>query len=377
DFDPSSANPDGDFFSDAEEYARDSDPFYYDLTGEEYAAAVVAGFILGDAGQNLVDMGWLKAEHFQCFGYVGGWLASGVFVIGDIRDTLAALVRGDMVDTFLNAIGLIPLLGDGAKIGQVVTKYIAWLDHLRGSLARWSAKQFGDVATIAAAPNLSGGDLQANATRAAPNPAKAALAAALRALGWTTTVDDEVKQFAQARNNLQKLDNLLKANVRILDAGLTAAEKQNALSRVNDPGKWDLAKNTFTRQEAIAVEGAVEYLRKNNYTVLYVQRNLPVAQLNNAGPGPVINNGPDILATRQVGGVERLVVIETKGGDTKTRINERRLRSTAGTVRTTQLTHFWLSTEADARYLNRLRNAQDPALRRAAQLVEDVNRRVA
>ena len=108
-----------------------------------------------------------------------------------------------------------------------------------------------------------------------------------------------------------------------------------------------------------------------------MQRNLPVAQLNNAGPGPVINNGPDILATRQVGGVERLVVIETKGGDTKTRINARRLRSTAGNFGTTQLTHFWLRTEADARYLNRLRNAQDPALRRAAQLVEDVKRRVA
>jgi hypothetical protein len=358
-FEPTDRNPDGDAFGDAEEYARDSNPLYYDLTGWEYAAAVVAGFILGDAGQNMVDSGALRSEHIQCFGSIGGWLASGFFVIGDIRDTLAALVRGDIVDTFLNAIGLIPLLGDGAKIVQVFTKYITWLDNLRGSLARWAVKQFDDVATVAASPDRSGEDLPADATLAAPNPAKAALEAALRALGWTTTqVTEEVKQFARARNNLQRLDNLLKANVRILDTGLPAAEKQNALSRVNDPGKWNLTSNIFTRQEAIAVEGAVEYLQKNNYTVLYVQRNLPVPQLNVAGPGQVINHGPDILATRQVGGVERLVVIETKGGDTKTMIRERRLRSTAGGVQTTQLTHFWLRTNDDVRYLNRLRNAK-------------------
>ncbi|MCG8348866.1 MAG: hypothetical protein MI924_13930, partial [Chloroflexales bacterium] len=147
-FDPLNRNPDGDFFSDAAEYARGSDPFYYDLTGEEYAAAVVAGFILGDAGQNLVDMGWLNAAHLQCFGYVGGWLASGFLVIGDVRDTLAALVRGDVVDTFLNAIGLIPLLGDGSQVVRVVAKYLEWLPDTRLAIRVWLQKQF------AATPDL-------------------------------------------------------------------------------------------------------------------------------------------------------------------------------------------------------------------------------
>jgi hypothetical protein len=137
--------PDGDFFGDAEEYARDSDPLYYDLTGWEYAAAVVAGFIFGDFGQNMVDSGALRAEHIQCFGYVGGWLASGFFVIGDIRDTLAALVRGDAVDTFLNAIGLIPLLGDGSQVVRVVAKYLEWLPDVRLALRGWIRKQFADA----------------------------------------------------------------------------------------------------------------------------------------------------------------------------------------------------------------------------------------
>ncbi len=371
DFDPLNINPDGDSFSDAEEYARDSDPFYYDLTGWEYAAAVVAGFTLGDAGQNTVDLGWLNPAYLQSFGYIAGWLASGFFVIGDIRDTLATLVRGDIADTFLNAIGLIPLLGDGTKVVRVFAKYIEWLANVRGPLARWAVKQFGNVTATTALTPHTGEQTSTDVTLAAPNPAAIALEAALRALGWTGNVTDEVKQFSRARNDLQKLDNLLKANVRILDAGLSAAERQRAWNRVQDPTKWDLAKGTHTLAEAIATEGAVEYLMKNNYTVLYVQRNLPEPQIS--GPDKNILNGPDILATRNVGGVDRLVVVEVKGSANKTKITQKRFKSTAGGVPATQLTRFWLRTDADKRYLNTLRNAKSTDIQRAAQLVEQVN----
>ena len=144
-FDPLNVNPDGDSFSDAAEYQRGSDPFTYDLTGWEYAAAVVAGFTIGDAGQNMVDLGWLNPAHLQSFGYIAGWLASGFFVIGDIRDTLASLVRGDIADTFLNAIGLIPLLGDGTKVVRVVGTYLGWLSEMKVALGRWLFKQFEDA----------------------------------------------------------------------------------------------------------------------------------------------------------------------------------------------------------------------------------------
>jgi hypothetical protein len=147
-FDPTHPNPDGDSFEDREEYDRGSDPFTYDLDAWEYGAAVVAGFVLGDAGQNMVNLGLLPSAHLQSFGYIAGWLASGFFVIGDIRDTLAALVQGDITDTFLNAIGLIPLLGDASKVVRVVTKYLEWLPDARIALYTWLKKQFAGAPAV-------------------------------------------------------------------------------------------------------------------------------------------------------------------------------------------------------------------------------------
>jgi hypothetical protein len=147
-FHPLDANPDGDSYVDAQEFARDSDPFTYDLTELEHVAAVVAGFVLGEAGQHMVNLGLLPSAHLQSFGYIAGWLASGFFLIGDIRDTLAALLAGNLVDTFLNAIGLIPLLGDGSKVVRVVTKYLEWLPDARMALRDWLKKHFADASAI-------------------------------------------------------------------------------------------------------------------------------------------------------------------------------------------------------------------------------------
>ena len=365
DFDPLNINPDGDSFSDAEEYARDSDPFYYDLTGWEYAAAVVAGFTLGDAGQNTVDLGWLNPAYLQSFGYIAGWLASGFFVIGDIRDTLATLVRGDITDTFLNAIGLIPLLGDGTKVVRVFAKYIEWLANVRGPLARWAAKQFTDGLSITT------GRIEAGQ----PVPLATItdlFRQALRALGWTGPVDIDARQLAIAKNDPQRLNNLffVTRKARLDRYNLTSVQRQAVNARVNNPNLWDLNKNTFTPQEAFSVEATYEYLVNQGFTVLYTQRNKPITLLDTNTI--VVNQGPDLLATKVVDGVEQFYVVEIKGGVQETMINRSRLRSKVGGVRRTQLTRLWISVNAETRYLDALSNAQDPLIRQSAQLIRNV-----
>lgn len=148
DFDPTNANPDGDSFGDAAELTNDTDPFTYDLAGGEYVLAFAAGFGFGEAGQNMVNLGLLNSAYLQSFAYLGGWLASGSLLLGDIRDAVVALANGDLTGTLLNAIALIPALGDGLKVIPVVNKYVGWVDHLRAPLARWLQKQFAEAPTI-------------------------------------------------------------------------------------------------------------------------------------------------------------------------------------------------------------------------------------
>jgi len=47
------------------------------------------GAVLGEWGAN---------DHDNLF-YLGGWVASGVIVVGDLRDIAATISRGDLVGT--------------------------------------------------------------------------------------------------------------------------------------------------------------------------------------------------------------------------------------------------------------------------------------
>ncbi len=345
-FDPLNINPDGDSFSDAEEYARDSDPFYYDLTGWEYAAAVVAGFTLGDAGQNMVDLGWLNPAYLQSFGYIGGWLASGFFVIGDIRDTLASLVRGDIADTFLNAIGLIPLLGDGTKVVRVVGTYLGWLSELKVAMGRWLFKQFEDAQPL----------------RIVASPL----------FGYT----DEITVLLTKSD----ADELI-AKGNDLDAikALTARHpgKLSLSTRLPDMIDWEKVDdarklhwpNVQGREfaQAESTEAAVEYLKVVlGYNVLFVG-----SRKANYTTG--IQVGPDIVAENPVTG--KVVVIEVKGSNTRGAevINKSRMEATVGDRRFIENSLGWLETE-DSRYLTPMMNASDPDIQRAATLLQGVTR---
>jgi hypothetical protein len=66
---------------------------------------------------------WGADDHDNIY-YLGGWVASGVIVIGDLRDIAATISRGDLVGTGLNLAALIPGYGDAAKVAAVVGKFV-------------------------------------------------------------------------------------------------------------------------------------------------------------------------------------------------------------------------------------------------------------
>ncbi|MCG8348871.1 MAG: hypothetical protein MI924_13955, partial [Chloroflexales bacterium] len=106
----------------------------------------------------------------------------------------------------------------------------AWLDHLRGSLARWSAKQFGNGASVSAS---AGGVRQLS-----PSATLTKLfEPALFALGWTGKVDDAARPLAVARHNTQRLNKLffVTRQVRMDRYNLSNAQRSAMNSRMNDP----------------------------------------------------------------------------------------------------------------------------------------------
>ncbi|MBN1432880.1 MAG: hypothetical protein JW931_08930 [Methanomicrobiaceae archaeon] len=112
------ADTDGDGHSDYEEYYDpDYDPLVYEkrYTALEMGGEFTLGFICGE---------WLADDHDNIY-YFSGWLASGFFVLGDLRDIAATLSRGDLVGTGLNLAGLIPGAGDAIKSSTIAITFVS------------------------------------------------------------------------------------------------------------------------------------------------------------------------------------------------------------------------------------------------------------
>jgi len=69
--------------------------YSYAEIGREF----VLGAVLGEFGYD---------DHGS-FYYLAGHLVSGLVALGDIRDMAASIIAGNVVDTLLNAVGLVPL----------------------------------------------------------------------------------------------------------------------------------------------------------------------------------------------------------------------------------------------------------------------------
>jgi hypothetical protein len=118
DSDPTSVNIDGDDFTDSEEFAKQLHPMEYDLTGFQASAAMVGGFVFGDWEGGARRIGRLNDQQRQSFQYIAGQIASGIVLIGDVRDFLTNAGGGNFGGAALSAAGLIPVVGDGAKISK-------------------------------------------------------------------------------------------------------------------------------------------------------------------------------------------------------------------------------------------------------------------
>ncbi len=112
-----SADTDEDGHSDYEEwYDPDYDPLVYEerYGPLEMGREFLLGAVLGE---------WGADDHDNIY-YLGGWVASGVVVLGDLRDIAATISRGDLIGTGLTLVALIPGYGDAAKAAEVIGKFV-------------------------------------------------------------------------------------------------------------------------------------------------------------------------------------------------------------------------------------------------------------
>ncbi|MFP4438676.1 MAG: hypothetical protein ACLFVO_15650 [Chloroflexaceae bacterium] len=201
----------------------------------------------------MASMGLISNDSIQSIGYLSGWIVSGLVLVGDIRDSIAALARGDLIDTVLNALGLIPLLGDGSKAARVIAEFLQWAPDLIRPVTRWIATTFADhpqVFTAAAAVVGFGGQRLRNL------PA------------------NEIAQLAKAGNRGDVLEEFLERGGEFISRQLSQSQVDDLYNnkvKVN----WDTTKN-YNVAQAMAVEAAEDFLISEGYRVLYVGRNTPL-----------------------------------------------------------------------------------------------------
>ena len=116
--------------------AKGLDPLVYDYTTIEYIGEFLQGLFFGD----ILDTDTVPQ--------LAGQISSGFAVIGDVRDFLANLAKGEWASAALNAVGVVPLAGDGIKASaDVVTFFnkfplkryelITYVDkHIPGGIAK-------------------------------------------------------------------------------------------------------------------------------------------------------------------------------------------------------------------------------------------------
>ncbi|HUG85034.1 MAG TPA: VWA domain-containing protein, partial [Euzebya sp.] len=127
---PLLADTDGDGIDDTEEYLdgildgapRGLDPRVFDdvTTFGEYSRLYTKGFACGD-----VAVGVCGDDDRDTLPFLIGQVVSGFSgPVADLRDVIGNIEQGDLVGTVLAGIGLIPLVGDGVKAFDAVSRFI-------------------------------------------------------------------------------------------------------------------------------------------------------------------------------------------------------------------------------------------------------------
>jgi hypothetical protein len=264
--------------------------------------------------------------------YFTGQILTGLIAIGDVRDFVAAILRGKWGDAAWAAIGVVPYVGDAGKIGKKVIELIGKFPARRAELLRLIPKILPDR-------------LQRVAFDAATHG------------GWSKLADGgtpeaAIRQLAEEGNDLRRIaDNATLTSERLTDAEATAI-----WNRVHDP-VW----GNRSIGERLGVETALSKLQKDpNIDVLVTGR-------------PVIgrrNVGPDIVAIDRR--TNQLIVVEAKGTTGGSwRLGHTWMRAKVGRTRTYETSLAWLQADQE-RYLTALVRSSDPAEREAARRLRSV-----
>jgi hypothetical protein len=145
-FDPLTADGDGDGDgdgpSDSRELRDDTDPYVFDLDTFDKGQACIGGALFDHSGRSWVarNVARLTAEHLESPWYLAGWLAGGYVAIGDIRDTAYSLATGSFGDAALNAVGLLPFVGDAVKTARVAVDYVTLVPKGALPAVRWMSR---------------------------------------------------------------------------------------------------------------------------------------------------------------------------------------------------------------------------------------------
>ena len=139
-YDPLEKDVDGEGRSDLKEYQDGTDPYMYNKDWYEYAWDFICGFVAGDF---IADTDSLPT--------IMGQITSSFIPFVDIRDVVGNCVNGDYAFAGLSALGLAPVVGDGAKtagkIGKFVVKNIDDIPKIAG-LLEFLSKNFPDAIKV-------------------------------------------------------------------------------------------------------------------------------------------------------------------------------------------------------------------------------------
>lgn len=120
--DPTHANADGDDYTDLDEIDLEQNPLSYDLTSTQKLDAAEAGAMYGSCDSCALEAG-LVLEQIESAEYLAGHVASGVAVVGDVRDVVLGLRELAFWEAGLSGTGLVPVLGDAAKTVKLLISF--------------------------------------------------------------------------------------------------------------------------------------------------------------------------------------------------------------------------------------------------------------
>ena len=113
-YDPLASDADGDGRLDLQEYQEGTSPYSPDKSWNDHVWDFICGLIAGDFIRDTDSLAVL-------FGQIVGGLTP---VAADVRDVVANLVYSDYGFAILSGMGLISLVGDGAKSAGLVVKFV-------------------------------------------------------------------------------------------------------------------------------------------------------------------------------------------------------------------------------------------------------------